>query len=86
MKSNFQLFKKLSDSAKAELQRREQINRHSIENEALNIIEAALSTPKKMGFGDKLAAIGRFYQVEEKDIEFIESMRNRTPAKPMKFD
>lgn len=86
MTADFQLFKELSGSAKAELQRRALINRHSIESEALNIIEAALSTPKQMGFGEKLAAIGRFYQVEEKDIEFIESMRDRTPAKPMEFD
>ena len=101
MKSDFQLFEKLSSSEKSELQRRSLSNGRSMESEALHITEAALPTPDQMGFsdaldaiqtsaqmgvGDILAAIGRFYQVEEQDIDFINSMRDRTPAEPMKFD
>jgi hypothetical protein len=35
------------------------------------------------GFGDKLAAIGRKHGVTAQDIEQVDSVRDRNPAKPM---
>jgi plasmid stability protein len=58
----------------------------SAEAEIRDILERAVKPAKRVRLGDALAALGRKVGLTDEDIASIEQMRDRTPAKPMKFE
>ena len=57
----------------------------SAEAEIRNILERAVKPAKLVGLGDALAALGRKVGITDEDIAVIGQMRDKSPAKPMKF-
>lgn len=58
----------------------------SAEAEIRQIMERAMKPPKRVRFGDALAARGRTVGLTDKDIAGIEQMRDKSPAEPIKFE
>jgi plasmid stability protein len=57
----------------------------SAEAEIRDILERAVKPPKRVRLGDALAALGRKVGITGEDIAVIGQMRDKSPAKPMKF-
>jgi plasmid stability protein len=58
----------------------------SAEAESRDISERAAKPPKRVHLGDALAALGRKVGLTDEDIATIDQTRDKSPAKPMKFD
>ena len=58
----------------------------STEAEVREILAAAVKPEKRVRVGDALAAIGRKVGLTDKDFVVFESVRDKTPAKPVSFD
>jgi plasmid stability protein len=58
----------------------------SAEAEIRDILEQAVKPAKRVRLGDALAALGREVGVTNEDIAAIDQMRDKSPAKPMKFE
>jgi plasmid stability protein len=58
----------------------------SAEAEIRDILEQAVKPAKRVRLGDALAALGRKVGVTDEDIAAIDQMRDKSPAKPMKFE
>jgi plasmid stability protein len=58
----------------------------SAEAEIRDILERAVKPAKRVRLGDALAALGRKVGVTDEDLVVIDRIRDRTPAKPMKFE
>lgn len=58
----------------------------SAEAEVRDILERTVKPPKRVRLGDALAALGRKVGLTDEDIAVIDGMRDRSPAKPMKFE
>ena len=58
----------------------------SAEVEIRDILERAVKPAKRVRLGDALAALGRKVGVTGEDIAAIDQMRDKSPAKPMKFE
>ena len=58
----------------------------SAEAEIRDILEQAVKPPKRLRLGDALAALGRKAGITSEDIAVIEQTRDRSAAKPMKFE
>ena len=58
----------------------------SAEAEIRDILEQAVKPAKRVRLGDALAALGRKVGITDADIAVIDQMRDKSPAKPMKFE
>jgi antitoxin FitA len=58
----------------------------SAEAEIRDILERAVKPGKRVRLGDALAALGRKVGITDEDIAVIDQLRDRSPAKPMKFE
>ena len=58
----------------------------STEAEVREILAAVVKPEKRVRVGDALAAIGRKIGLTNEDFAVFESVRDRTPAKPLSFD
>jgi plasmid stability protein len=58
----------------------------STEAEVREILAAAVKSSSRVRVGDALAAIGRKIGLTNEDFAVFESVRDKTPAKPLSFD
>lgn len=58
----------------------------STEAEVREILAAAVKPEKRVRVGDALAGIGRRIGLTEEDLAVFDSVRDKTPAKPLTFD
>jgi plasmid stability protein len=58
----------------------------STEAEVREILAAAVKPSSRVRVGDALAAIGRKIGLTNEDFAVFESVRDKTPAKPLSFD
>ena len=58
----------------------------SAEAEIRDFLERAVKPAKRVRLGDALAALGRKVGVTDEDIAAIDQMRDKSLAKPMKFE
>ncbi|MFT3801267.1 MAG: plasmid stabilization protein [Burkholderiaceae bacterium] len=58
----------------------------STEAEVREILSAAVKPDKRVLVGDALAAIGRKIGLSNEDFAVFETVRDKTPAKPLSFD
>ena len=65
---------------------REAEHGRSAEAEVRAILASVLKPQERVRAGDALAAIGRDLGLTREDFEFMERLRDRTPAQPMSFD
>lgn len=61
-------------------------NGRSTEAEVREILAAAVKPEKRVRVGDALAAIGRKVGLTDEEFAVFESVRDKTPAKPLSFD
>lgn len=67
------------------LKRRAAQHNRSTEAEIRSILEAAVRPPERLRLGAALAQAGRQAGVTGADIDALERLRNRAPAKPLRF-
>jgi plasmid stability protein len=58
----------------------------STEAEVREILAAVVKPEKRVRVGEALAAIGRKIGLTNEDFAVVESVRDKTPAKPLSFD
>lgn len=58
----------------------------STEAEVREILAAVVKPDKRVRVGEALAAIGRKIGLTNEDFAVFESVRDKTPAKPLSFD
>ncbi len=58
----------------------------SAEAEIRDILERAVKPAKRVRLGDALAALGRKVGLTDEDIAMIDQTRDKSPAKPIKFE
>ncbi len=58
----------------------------STEAEVREILAAAVKPEKRVRMGEALASIGRKVGLTNEDVAAIDSVRDRTPAEPLRFD
>ncbi len=58
----------------------------STEAEVREILAAAVKPEQRVRMGEALAAIGRKIGLTDEDFAVFESVRDKTPAKPLSFD
>jgi plasmid stability protein len=58
----------------------------STEAEVCEILAAVVKLEKRLRLGETLAAIGRKIGLTNEDFAVLESVRDQTPAKPLRFD
>lgn len=58
----------------------------STEAEVREILAAVVKPEKRVRVGEALAAIGRKIGMTNEDFAVFESVRDKTPAKPLSFD
>lgn len=58
----------------------------STEAEVREILAAVVKPEKRVRVGEALAAIGRKIGLTNEDFAVLESVRDKTPAKPLSFD
>ena len=58
----------------------------STEAEVREILSAAVKPEKRVRVGDALAAIGLKVGLTDEEFAVFESVRDKTPAKPLSFD
>ncbi len=58
----------------------------STEAEVREILAAAAKPEKRVRMGDALAGIGRKLGLSNDDFAVFEGVRDKTPAKPLRFD
>ncbi|MBN9427667.1 MAG: plasmid stabilization protein [Burkholderiales bacterium] len=58
----------------------------STEAEVREILAAAVKPEKRVRMGEALAAIGRKIGLTNEDFTVFENVRDKTPAKPLRFD
>ena len=58
----------------------------STEAEVREILAAVVKPEKRVRMGEALAAIGRKIGLNNEDFAVFESVRDKTPAKPLSFD
>lgn len=61
-------------------------NGRSTEAEVREILAAVVKPEKRVRMGEALAAIGRKIGLTNEDFSVLESVRDKTPAKPLSFD
>ncbi|MGE3297718.1 MAG: plasmid stabilization protein [Porticoccaceae bacterium] len=58
----------------------------STEAEVREILAAVVKPPSRVRVGEALAAIGRKIGLTDEDFAVFERVRDKTPAKPLRFD
>jgi antitoxin FitA len=58
----------------------------STEAEVRDILASVVKPEKRIRVGEALAAIGRKIGLTNEDFAEVESLRDKTPAKPLRFD
>lgn len=58
----------------------------STEAEVREILSAVVKPEKRVRMGEALAAVGRKIGLTNEDFAVFESVRDKTPAKPLSFD
>ncbi|WP_333840960.1 FitA-like ribbon-helix-helix domain-containing protein [Pelomicrobium sp.] len=76
----------LPDEIHRALRVRAAMHGRSTEAEARQILAEAVMPQRRLRMGDALAAIGRKIGLTEEDFAVLESVRDKTPAKPTRFE
>lgn len=77
--------RKLPDEVYRALCVRAAANGRSVPAEIRAILEATVLPPERLKLGSMLAALGREMKLTDADIDAIQSVRDRKPAKPLKL-
>lgn len=59
---------------------------HSMEAEAREILEAAVSPKGRVKLGSLLAEIGRRARLSDEEFAVFEQVRDKTPSRPVSFE
>ena len=59
---------------------------HSSEAEVREILASAVKPETRVRVGDALAALGRKIGLTNEDVEIFNRVRDKTPAKPLRFE
>ena len=78
--------RKLPDEVHRALRVRAASHGHSMEAEVREILTRAVKPEKRVRMGEALAALGRTFGLTDEDVEIINSVRDKTPAEPLKFE
>ena len=76
----------LPDATHRALKLRAAQHGRSTEAEVRLILAAAVKPEKRVRVGEALVAIGRKIGLTNEDFAVLESVRDKTPAKPLSFD
>ncbi len=76
----------LPDEVHRALRVRAALHGHSTEAEVREILTSAVKPETRVLVGDALAALGRSIGLTNEDFEILDRVRDKTPAKPPKFE
>ena len=76
----------LPDEVHRALSVRAAMHGHSTEAEIRDILETVVCPPKRLRLGTALAELGRRVGLTDDDIAVFESVRDKTPAEPLRFE
>ena len=76
----------LPDDVHRALRLRAALHGHSTEAEVRQILATAVKPEARVRIGDALAALGRSISLTNEDFEVFDQVRDKTPARPLKFE
>ncbi|WP_110650102.1 FitA-like ribbon-helix-helix domain-containing protein [Salinicola peritrichatus] len=76
----------IPDEVHNALRARAKRHNRSTEAEVRAILEEATRPEKRLHMGDALAALGRKVGLTNEDVALFDQARDKTPAKPMRFE
>ena len=76
----------IPEEVHAALRARAKRHNRSAEAEVRAILEEVVKSEKRVQMGDALAALGRKIGLTNEDFTVFEQVRDKTPAKPMRFE
>ena len=76
----------LPDEVHRALRVRAALHGHSTEAEIRDILESTVRPPERLRLGTALAELGRRVGLTDDDIAVFESVRDKTPAEPLRFE
>ncbi len=76
----------LPDEVHRALRVRAALHGHSTEAEIREILEETVRPAERLLLGTALATLGRHVGLTEEDFAIFEQVRDKTPAKPMRFE
>ena len=76
----------IPEEVHAALRARAKRHNRSAEAEVRAILEEVVKSEKRVQMGDALAALGRKIGLTNEDFAVFEQVRDKTPAKPMRFE
>ena len=76
----------IPEEVHAALRARAKRHNRSTEAEVRAILEEVVKSEKRVQMGDALAALGRKIGLTNEDFAVFEQVRDKTPAKPMRFE
>ena len=76
----------IPEEVHAALRARAKRHNRSAEAEVRAILEEVVKSEERVQMGDALAALGRKIGLTNEDFAVFEQVRDKTPAKPMRFE
>ena len=76
----------LPDDVHRALRFRAALHGHSSEAEVLEILAMAVKPEARVRMGDALAALGRSISLSNEDFEVFDQVRDKMPARPLRFE
>ena len=76
----------LPDEVHRALRVRAALHGRSTEAEIRDILESTVRPPERLRLGTALAELGRRVGLTDDDIAVFESVRDKTPAEPLRFE
>ena len=76
----------LPDDVHRALRMQAALHGHSTEAEVREILASAVKPESRVRVGDALAALGRKIGLTNEDFEIFNQVRDKTPAKPLRFE
>ncbi len=76
----------LPDAVHRALRVRAALHGRSTEAEIRDILESTVRPPERLRLGTALAELGRRVGLTDDDIAAFESVRDKTPAEPLRFE
>ena len=76
----------LPDDVHRALRMRAALHGHSTEAEVREILATAVKPAARVRMGDALAALGRSISLTNEDFDVFNQVRDKLPAKPLRFE
>ncbi len=86
MKMAMLTVRNISDEVHRALRMRAAHHGHSMEAEVREILESAISPAGSVKLGSLLADMGRQAKLTDQEFAVFEQVRDKTPARPVKFE